>query len=94
MPLYNQIMLNLYYNSSINRQLTSILAFLPLPLLEDKPRFTEPLYTLSNLFHAEVLTPTDLGSFEASLLYHYVPKPIPRDPFAHVLPLRQVEEVI
>ena len=93
MPLYNQIIQNFYYNSSRNRQPASILAFLPLEL-EGKPHFTETLYTFSNLFHAEVLSPTDLGSFEASLLYHCVPKPIPRDPFAHVLPLRQVEEVI
>ena len=65
MPLYNQIMQNFYYNSSRPGQLASILAFLPFePLFEGKSHFTEPLYTLCNVFHAEVLSPTDLAALQ------------------------------
>ena len=95
MALYNQIMQNFYFNSEKNKLLPSIMAFLPLELLfGGKTHFKEPLYTFSNLFHAEVLSLTDLGAFQTCLLYHCVPKPNPQDPFAHVLAFRQVEEVI
>ena len=93
--LYNQIMQSFYYNSIIGSQLPSLWAFLPLDVLfEGKPPFLEALYTFSNLFHAHVFSPTELDALHVSLLRHCVPRPTPRDPLAHALPLRQVEEVI
>jgi hypothetical protein len=87
-------MQNYYYNSSA--QLPSLWAFLPLDALfaGGKPPFTDPLYTFCNIFYAHVFSPTDIDALHASLLHHCVPRPTPRDPLAHSLSLRQVEEVI
>jgi hypothetical protein len=41
-----------------------------------------------------VFSPTDLDALHASLLHHCVPRPTPRYPLAHALPLREVDEVI
>ena len=92
--LYNQIMNNFYYNSTTSDQLPSIWAFLPLDAIAGKPHFLKVLHNFCNLFHAHVFSPTTLDALHASLLHHCVPRPTPRYPLAHALPLRQVEEVI
>ena len=93
--LYNQIIHNFYYNSISSAQLPFLWAFIPLDAIcAGKPPFLEVLNTFCNLVYAHVFSPTDLDALNASLLHHCVPRPNPRDPLAHSLSLRQVEEVI